>query len=265
MVSTLFDVTGKVAIVTGGGSGIGQHLAYCLAEHGASVVVADIVDELAAEVARDVKDCGGKSLAVGADAADQGDVDRMMEAVLDRFGTVDILVNNAGGRAGHAAGTAAADDVWRRTIDLSLTNAFICAQNVCPVTMLRRCGKIINFASVYGLVGRDPSLYERPAETNGVLAYAAAKGAIVILTRALAVQMGPYNINVNAIAPGMVKTARTVKAQSEGTWNLLSSRTPLGRPSTPEDIAGALVLLASAASNFVTGHTLVVDGGWTAW
>jgi len=263
MGTTGFDLTGKVAIVTGGGSGIGQHLVHALAEHGARVAVVDVVQELADAVAREVGTRGTGAVAVRADVCDPADVDRMVDTVVAHFGTVDILVNNAGGR--RRDGRVSPLDTWRQTIDLSLTSAFLCSQKAAPLMMQRGRGKIVNLASVYGLVGRDESLYTQPADVPSTLAYAAAKGGIVNLTRALAAYLGPHGITVNAIAPGMVKTARTAAGSDDATWQRLAARTPLHRPARPEDYEGAVVYLASAAADFVTGHTLVIDGGWTIW
>ena len=258
-----FDLSGRVAIVTGGGSGIGQHLAHALAEHGARVAVVDIVSALADTVAGELAARGTEALAVQADGCQPADVGRLVDATVARFGTVDILVNNAGGRRRDALPSAL--DVWRQTIDLSLTSAFLCSRQVAPVMVRQGRGRIINMASVYGLVGRDERLYTSAADVTSTLAYAAAKGGIVNLTRALAAHLGPHRITVNAVAPGMVKTARTAAGTDEATWARLAERTPVRRPGRPEDYRGAVVYLASAAAEFVTGHTLVVDGGWTVW
>ncbi|MGH2561705.1 MAG: SDR family NAD(P)-dependent oxidoreductase [Thermomicrobiales bacterium] len=267
--SALFDLSGRVAIVTGAGMGIGRRLALGLAEHGARVVVADIDGTRAPRVVDELEQARREALAVECDVCIPTEVDRLVTATVERFGTVDVLVNNVGGTRGR--GREPTVDLsledWQATLELTLTSAFLCAQRVGRVMIARRTGKVINMASVYGLVGHDASLYDQqpgghPPEG---LAYVAAKGGIVSMTRALAVYWAPFNITVNAIAPGMVKTERLSEAVSGETWQRLADRTPLGRPATPEEIVGAAVFLASPAGDFVTGQTLVVDGGWTAW
>jgi NAD(P)-dependent dehydrogenase (short-subunit alcohol dehydrogenase family) len=263
-----FDLSGKVAIVTGGGMGIGQALARGLAAHGASVVIADLDRERAEQVVREIEGRGGRGLAVTANVAASGDVDRMVEAAVGAFGTIDILVNNAGG-IGREPGLSEelSLDSWNHTLNVTLTSAFLCSQRAGRVMIRQRRGKIVNVASVYGLVGHDPSLYPPTpdGEPRETIAYAAAKGGIVNLTRALAVYWARHQINVNAIAPGMVRTARLAAYYDDQVWDGLSRRTPLKRPATPTDMAGAVIFLASPASDFVTGQILPVDGGWTAW
>jgi len=268
MQSTLFDLTGKTAIVTGGSMGIGQRLVNGLAEHGANVVIGDIDQKLAEKVAGEVEAHGGKALAIKTDVCNPDDVDRLVLATTQQFGAVDILVNNVGGTGGGSGLTETLPlERWRRTMDLTVTSAFLCSQRVGRVMIGQNRGKIINIASVYGLVGQDSSLYDLrpdglPSES---LDYAAGKGAIVNMTRALAVYWARYGINVNAVAPGMVKTERLGASISAEAWERLSRRTPLKRPAKPEDMAGAVIYLSSPAADFVTGHILVVDGGWQAW
>lgn len=266
MPSSLFDLTGKVAIVTGGGMGIGRRLAHGLADSGANVVIADIKHDLTESVAQEVEERGVRALAIQTDVCDPADVDRLVQTAVDHFGTVDILVNNAGGGGGGPTTTLSLD-AWHFTMDLTVTSAFLCSQRVGRVMIEKQSGKIINVASVYGFVGQDSRLYDRlpNGELTESLAYAAGKGAIVNMTRSLAVYWARYNINVNAIAPGMVKTERLSEQISAETWDRLSQRTPLNRPAKPQDMAGAVIYLASPAADFVTGEIIAVDGGWLAW
>lgn len=261
-----FDLSGRVAIVTGGGMGIGQRLALGLAEHGASVVVADIAVAGAEETAGKIESAGGRAIAVSADATNQDSVQQMVDTAVSHFGTVDIMVNNAGGGRGAPTKDLSLED-WHFTLDLCATSAFLCSQRAGRVMIEKGGGKIINVASVYGLVGQDSSLYDLgpDGELRESLAYAAGKGAIVNMTRSLAVYWARYKINVNAIAPGMIRTERLAQTMTGDAWDNLSRRTPLKRPGTPEDMQGAVIFLASPASDFVTGQTLAVDGGWVAW
>lgn len=266
MTISMFDLTGRVAIVTGGAMGIGQRLAMGLAEHGASVVIADLALAEAEAGASAIESQGGRAIAVQANVCDEDDVERLVGTTVAQFGSVDILVNNAGGGRGGPTVDLSLDD-WRFTMDLCVTSAFLCSQRAGRVMIENGGGKIINVASVYGFVGQDSSLYDlRPdGQLTESVAYAAGKGAIVNMTRSLAVYWARHNINVNAIAPGMVRTERLAGSISAEAWDRLSQRTPLKRPAKPEDMQGAVIYLASPASDFVTGQTLAVDGGWLAW
>jgi gluconate 5-dehydrogenase len=266
-VASRFDLTGRVAIVTGAGAGIGRRIARGLAGEGATVVVADLNRAAASTVTLEIEAEGGSSAAVEADVTDPGDVARLVDETVARFGTVDILVNNAGGGRGYGATVDLSLSEWQGTMDLTLTSAFLCAQAAGKVMIAQGRGKVINIASVYGIVGHDPTLYDPmpSGEHTESLAYATAKGAIISMTRALAIYWAKHNIQVNAIAPGMVRTERLAQTISPDTWGRLSARTPMGRPADPEDMAGAAIYLASDASSYVTGQILVVDGGWTVW
>jgi gluconate 5-dehydrogenase len=267
-VGGLFDLTGRVAVVTGGAQGIGRRLAQGLAEHGANVVIADVAGDLAEQAAGQIEALGAKALPVTTDVTVPDDVDRLVETTVRRFGTIDILCNNAGGSGGKSGPAETLPlEYWNHTFALTITSAFLCSQRAGRVMIAKRYGKIINTASVYGLVGHDPSLYGPgpDGEPRESLAYGAAKGAVVNFTRALAVYWARHNITVNAIAPGMVKTERLGVSHNTQVWDRLANRTPLKRPARPEDMTGAVVYLASPAADFVTGQILVVDGGWTIW
>jgi NAD(P)-dependent dehydrogenase (short-subunit alcohol dehydrogenase family) len=247
----LFDLDGKVAIVTGGGSGIGRQMAQGLAEAGAELVLCarklERVQEAAAELPT-------RALALPVDVSDQESVDAMLARVIHEFGRVDILVNNAGTVWG-----AAPEDIplkgWQKVVDVNLTGVFLCAQAVGRTMIEKGGGKIVNIASVAGLHGA-------PAETINALPYHATKGAVIALTRDLAWKWARHGINVNAIAPGWFPSDMANFVIDRNPQ--LTERIPLGRFGGPEDLKGAVVFLASRASDYVTGHTLVVDGGQSA-
>ena len=262
----MFNLTGKVAIVTGGGTGIGRQLIQGLSEHGANVVIADIDADTSQRAADDINGQGGSAIEVRTDVCDKDNVDLLVKETISHFGKVDILVNNAGGGGGGPTATLPLE-AWHFTMNLTVTSAFLCSQRAGREMIDKGGGRIINVASVYGFVGQDFRLYDRrpDGQPTEALAYAAGKGAIVNMTRALAVYWARYGINVNAIAPGMVRTERLAEQISQETWERLSDRTPLGRPGRPQDMAGAVVFLSSPAAAFVTGETIAVDGGWLAW
>jgi gluconate 5-dehydrogenase len=266
-VSSRFDLSGKTAIVTGGGWGIGEHVARGLAEHGARVVIADVAADRAERVAAEICRRGETALAVTTDVCDPMAVDRLVETACRAFGTIDVLVNNAGGGSVHGRTVDLALADWQRTFDLTVTSAFLCSQRAGRVMIGQGHGTIVNVASIYGLVGYSPTMYDTDSAGNypESLAYAAAKGAVVSMTRTLATYWAPHNIRVNAIAPGPVKTERLGTSISPATWQRLAERTLLKRPADCDDLVGAAVFLASSASAYVTGQILVVDGGWTAW
>jgi gluconate 5-dehydrogenase len=248
----LFDLEGKVALVTGGGSGIGRQMAQGLAEAGAELALCARKVERCEEVAAELPT---RALALPCDVRDQDSINAMVTRVVHEFGRVDILVNNAGTVWG-----AAPEDMplegWQKVVDVNLTGVFLCSQAV-GRTMIERGdgGKIVNIASVAGLHGM-------PAEIANTLPYHATKGGVIALTRDLAWKWARYGINVNAIAPGWFPSdmANLVLDRHPE----LAERIPLGRFGGPEDLKGVAVFLASRASDYVTGHTLVVDGGQSA-
>jgi gluconate 5-dehydrogenase len=248
----LFDLDGKVAIVTGGGRGIGFQMAQGLADAGAELVLCARNVERCEEAAAQLPT---RVLALPCNVADPDSVTAMVTRVVHEFGRVDILVNNAGTVWG-----AAPEDLplegWQKVVNVNLTGVFLCAQAV-GRTMIDRGegGKIVNIASVAGLHGA-------PAEVMNALPYNATKGGVIALTRDLAWKWARHGINVNAIAPGWFPSdmANFVIDRNPE----LAERIPLGRFGGPEDLKGAIVYLSSRASDYVTGHTLVVDGGQSA-
>jgi NAD(P)-dependent dehydrogenase (short-subunit alcohol dehydrogenase family) len=253
----LFDLSGRVAIVTGAGSGLGALFAQALAEAGADVVCADLNLAGARDTVGAIEAMGRSALAVEVNVTDEAAVVAMVQTTLDRFGRLDIIVNNAGiGITGPPEEMTLAD--WQKSIDVNLTGVFLCAREAAKVMIAAgNGGRIINIASILGAVASMPG----PAT-----AYAASKGGVINLTRDLAVHWASHGIRVNAIAPAYFPSAMTGNAFAVPEIVAeLDRRTPLGRTGMLEELKGPIVFLASDASNYVTGHTLFVDGGWTAW
>jgi 2-deoxy-D-gluconate 3-dehydrogenase len=246
MAASLFDLTGRRALVTGGGGGLGRGLTRALAGAGAAVAVlgrSESADEAAAEV-------GG--VAVHADLADRAELRRGFGEAVDRLGGLDVLVNSHGiGRASAAVDHELAD--WDEVIEVNLTATFELCRLAGRLMLDHGSGKIVNIASVLSFQGglRVPS-------------YAASKGGVALLTMALANEWAPHGVNVNAIAPGYVKTALNVRIWRDDPERTaqITARIPAGRWGEPDDLAGAVVFLSSAASDYVHGAILAVDGGW---
>ena len=244
----------KVAVVTGGGGGLGSLAARAFAAAGADVVLVGRTTETLRAAEDAVRGAGRRGAAIVADVTRSADVNRMVEQAVGAFGRVDILLNNAGVTSPKTA-VELTDDDWHRIMDTSATGAFYCSRAVAPVMMRQREGCIISVGSILSARG----MAKRTA-------YSAAKAAVMNLTRALALELGPHGIRVNAIAPTVIVTDLTrelVRTQPQ-LYQAVLDRTPLGRLGEPEDIAGALVFLASPAARFITGQTLFVDGGYTA-
>lgn len=245
---------GKVAVVTGGGGGLGSLAACAFAAAGADVVVVGRTAASLQAAADAVRGVGRRAAAIVADVTRSADVNRMVERAVGEFGRIDILLNNAGVTSPKTV-LELTDEDWHRIMDTSATGAFYCARAVAPVMMRQREGSIISMGSILSARG----MAKRTA-------YSAAKAAVMNLTRALALELGPHGIRVNAIAPTVIITdlnRELVRTQPE-LYQAVLDRTPLGRLGEPEDIAGALVFLASPAARFITGQTLFVDGGYTA-
>lgn len=251
----LFRLDGRTAIVTGASSGMGVEFARALAGAGARVVIAARRSERLEALAEEIRKGGGEALAVPCDVAREADVEALAERAAEAFGRIDVLVSNAGFNTLCPAEDQPADD-WRGQIDVNLTGVFLCAQRVGRRMLAAGGGSIVNVASILGLVG---SGQVRQA------AYAAAKGGVVNLTRELAAQWARRGVRVNALAPGWFPTEMTGEMFSdESSLRWMRSRTPMGRNGELSELIGPLLLLASDASSFMTGQTLVVDGGWTA-
>ncbi|MDR3449753.1 MAG: SDR family oxidoreductase [Alphaproteobacteria bacterium] len=251
----LFDLSGRVAIITGGSRGLGFQIAEALGEFGAHpVLVARRADELDAAVAA-LAGQGITASAIAADLGPTGAAVDLVARVLDDFGRIDILINNAAATWG-ARAEDYPDEAWDKVVNLGMTGAFKLSREVAKRAFIPAGrGVIVNVASIEGLAGH-------PASRLGTIAYNAAKGGVINMTRALAAEWGPKSIRVNAIAPGFFPskmTAATVAAHMAD----LVERTPLGKLGGEGDLKGAALLLASDAGGHMTGHTLVVDGGYT--
>ena len=248
----VIDLSGKLAIVTGAGRGIGAAIADAFANAGANLVIADINEDSARKIAESTQQSGRKALAVKTDVASPADVDRLFETVQAEFGGVDILVNNTGIWFRRPF-LEIADAEWDSVLAVNLKGTFMCCQRAARLMMSKRTGCIINIASHAGL------FYSRGQGVH----YAASKAAIIQMTRVLAFELGPLGIRINAIAPGGINTGSpTAAAQVEvSASQTLVSSNPLGRRGEPGDIAQAALFLASQMAGFITGQTLVVNGG----
>jgi 3-oxoacyl-[acyl-carrier protein] reductase len=246
------DLTNQVAIVTGSARGIGQASALALAREGAHVVVADLLS--GEETAAHVRDLGRRALCVPTDVTRRDSVASLVQRTLGEFGTIDILVNNAGtlARVGIEDTT---DAIWDRDVNTTLRGTFYCIQAVLGHMKARGCGKIVNISSVSGKIGGVASRKEDSEVGRSGPAYAAAKGGVIALTKWVAKDVGRFGVYVNAIAPGGIETDMT-----QG-YDYGPQTFPIPRMGRPEDIAEAVVFLASQASNYITGAVLDVNGG----
>lgn len=267
-IQELFDLHGRTAFVTGGGSGLGYQMARGLAEAGSAVVLASRRGELCQAKAKTIQDdLGAEAMGLKMDVTKEEDVNKALAHTVSSFGHLDILVNNAGiGLYKPIIETTG--DEWNSIMDVNVTGAFYCCRAAGRHMIPRRYGKIINIGSIYGTIGMDGRFYrpgEEPAEN---VVYVASKGGMVNFTRGLATAWARHNINVNCISPGgfIVEIFEAVHGpwvrKLEVEWN---KRTPLGRMGAEDDLKGAVVYLASEASKYVTGQNLIVDGGWTVW
>lgn len=255
-VKELMSLEGRVAVVTGGGSGLGLQMATALAEAGADIVICSRRAEKCEAAAQVIGKLGGQVLAQGCDVTRPEAVEALKNATLKKFGRIDILINNAG-RAWVASPEDTPLERWQQVFDLNITAPFICAQAFGREMIRARRGKIVNIASVAGLVGRDGQSYNS-------IAYGASKGALVNFTRDLAVKWAPHNIQVNAICPGFFVTPINEKMFDRVRDSVLAG-IPAGRTGGADDLKGIAVLLASDASNYMTGAIIPVDGGAVAW
>jgi 2-deoxy-D-gluconate 3-dehydrogenase len=249
----MFDLKGRVAIVTGGNGGIGLGMARGLAQAGAAIAVAGRNREKNAAAVKTLEALGAKAAAVEVDVRDEASCKAMVAAAARQFGRVDILVNNAGTNVRKLPQDVSLAD-WREVLDTNLTSAFLCSQAVHPEMVKAGGGKIISIGSMLSIFG-GPLM----------VAYGSSKGGIVQLTKSLAVAWAKDNIQANAILPGWINTELTkgARQQMPGLQERIVARTPAGRWGEPEEFAGIAVFLASAASDFVTGTAIPVDGGYS--
>jgi NAD(P)-dependent dehydrogenase (short-subunit alcohol dehydrogenase family) len=246
------QLDGKVAVVTGAASGINRAIATRFAVEGARVVVADIDEPGGRDTARHITSAGGRAIAVRTDVRRRDDVEAMVRAAVAEFDHVDLLVNGAGIET-LAPFLDLPDEEWNRVLSVNLTGSFVCGQTAArEMVRAGRGGKILNIASINAAVALPNQAH-----------YVASKGGLLMLTKAMALELAPYGINVNAIGPGAVETPLTAGSLADPVRReLLTSHIPLGRVAQPDDIAGAAVFLCSEAANYITGTILYVDGGW---
>jgi len=247
-----FKLEGHTAIVTGGASGIGLATAHTLAEAGAAVVIADLNEEAGAQVAEALKERGADSLFVRTDVADAGDVEALIAAVMERFGTLEILMHFAGiGREIPALETTLAE--WNRIIAVNLTGSFLMMQAAGAAMVEAGYGRIVSMSSVAGLRGG-----------TGRAAYGASKGGVAALTRVMAVEWAQHGVTVNTLAPGPVETALVREMHDAETRRAYLQSVPVNRYGAPEEVAAAALYLALPESGYINGVTLPVDGGFDA-
>lgn len=252
----MFELNGKVAIVTGGRRGMGRTHAIILAKAGAKVIVADISFEECGKVVKEIEKEGGEALAAECDVTKKTEIEEMINLAIKKWGRIDILVNNAG-IANFKPFLEMTEADWEKTININLKGYFLCSQAAAKEMVKQKSGAIVNIASVaMGQVG---------VGFPGLVHYCASKGGIVAMTEAMALELAPFNIRINTIAPGLIDTpmAASVKADPKTLEGSLV-RIPMHRPGQPEEVSSAVLFLASDASSYMTGSTMVVDGGWLA-
>jgi len=247
----LFDLTGRVAVVTGGNRGIGRSIALGLAEAGAAVAVFGRSQEKNQQVLAELKKMGVPSLAVNVDVTDRASLEPALNRVEKELGALSILVNNAGNVSLSGGVLNEKPEDWDNVIETQLNAVFLLSKLAAASMLKHKRGKIINLGSMYSYFG------------SGLIpSYSAAKGAIIQLTKSMAIELAPHNIQVNAIAPGWIETDMTAPVRSMPMNDEILARTPAARWGQPEEVAGTAVYLASHASDFVTGTTIRVDGGY---
>jgi len=252
----LFDLKGKVSLVSGGGDGIGRTMAVALADAGSDVVVFSRRGEKCEAVAHEIESHGGRALAFTCDILSGADIERVVAETLRVFGRIDVLVNNSG-RTWSASPEDIAFDDWKKVVDLNLNATFRCTQIVGREMIKRQSGKIINISSYSGSRGTDPAYMD-------TIPYNTSKGALNIFTQDLAVKWAQHNITVNAIAPGWFPTKMT-QWTFDNHGEAILARIPLKRYGAMDELMGVIVFMAAPASNYITGQIIAVDGGLTAW
>jgi len=243
------SLKGKVAIVTGSRRGIGHGIALALAREGCNVVVSDIDQKDCEQVVKEVEKAGAKGLAVKCDVSNKSEVDDLVAKTIKKFGRLDILVNNAG-IFPFVPFLDMSEENWDKVLNVNLKSVFLCSQ--AAVKVMKPGSKIVSIASIAAFVG-----------FQGLAHYCASKGGVSGMTRALALELASKKINVNAVAPGAIDTPGASQGSNEEVRNQTIAAIPWKRMGVPEDIANAVVFLASDKADYITGQTIIVDGGWT--
>ncbi|HCN18903.1 MAG TPA: hypothetical protein DIS73_01215 [Planctomycetia bacterium] len=252
MCMELFELRGRVALVTGASKGLGKSMAMALGEAGADIVMVARGPVKLAETEKEVADMGVRTLTVAADVTIPEDVDKMVSQALAKFGKIDILVNNVGTYVGKPIEESTTED-WFNLINTNLTSTYLCCRAVGKHMMERQRGKVVNMAAAIGALGARNSS-----------AYCASKGGVIQLTRALAVEWAKHHITVNAIAPGTMETEITAKMlEDPKVRKALEGKIPMNRIGQPSDLAGTVIFLSASGSDYITGQTIFVDGGFS--
>ncbi len=247
-----FGLRGKIALVTGGASGIGRGISETFAQAGANVALTYLSSEAGAkEVVSAIESAGSQALALRADLSQEAEVERVVAATIERFGRIDILVANAGGLLQRSRVVDCSLELWERALAINLTSVFLCCRAVVP--HMERAGQ--------GVIITMSSLAAHDGGGQGVSHYSAAKGGVLTFTKALAKEVGPLGIRVNGLAPGLIATQFHDKFTAPEVRQAMVGRTPLRREGLPGDVAGAALFLASPYADFVTGETIEINGG----
>ncbi|MBN19003.1 MAG: gluconate 5-dehydrogenase [Chloroflexi bacterium] len=260
-IQDLFNIKGKTAIITGGGTHLGKSIATTLGELGAHVFIASRRETLCLEVASELRSNGVNCEGLRCDATDEKEVEKLITKVVNKTGRLDIMVCNAGGSVTNSYLPNASIDEFIETYNINVSSTYICSQAASKVMIPQQSGSIITLGSIHGFLTGDKNLYEGMDFKRSGPPYQAAKGAIINLTRALAAELGDYNITVNCISPGQIPRPGT----DLGLVERCREQIPLKRTGTVYDIKGAVALLSTQAGSWITGQNIVIDGGWSIW
>jgi NAD(P)-dependent dehydrogenase (short-subunit alcohol dehydrogenase family) len=260
-IQEMFALHDRVAIVTGGATHLGRAMATALGELGAAVAIASRRKGLCEQVAAEMREAGLNCTGLGCDVTNEDQVNSLVEDVVKMYGRLDIMVCNAGGATTATYIPSASIDEFTHTWEMNVKSTYMCAQAAARVMIPQRYGKIITLGSIHSFLTADKRLYSGLSFNRSGPPYHAAKGGVLNLTRSLAAELGEYGITANCISPGQIPQSTTDPTMVER----CRINNPLGQTGTDNDIKGAVVLLASSAADWITGHNLVVDGGWSVW